>query len=116
MPTISTNGRLRRARAWYVLTYPAPTIPTLILGLWDGSVTKIPYYSRLHIQGRPGDGPLRVVQFVETLNTGGLEVLAVNLATAQRKAGHSPSIYTLFEAGDLAQRAREQGIPVTAFR
>jgi glycosyltransferase involved in cell wall biosynthesis len=59
---------------------------------------------------------LRVVQFVETLNTGGLEVLAVNLATAQRKAGHSPSIYTLFEAGDLAQRAREQGIPVTAFR
>src|ERR1039458_169724 len=31
MPTISTNGRLRRARAWCAETYPAPTKPTFTL-------------------------------------------------------------------------------------
>src|SRR5271157_2935002 len=31
MPTISTNGRLRSARAWCAATYPAPTSPTFTL-------------------------------------------------------------------------------------
>jgi glycosyltransferase involved in cell wall biosynthesis len=70
----------------------------------------------LHIEDSAAGGPLRVVQFVETLNTGGLEVLAVNLAIAQREAGHFASIYTLFEAGDLADRARDAGVYVVAFR
>src|SRR5437899_5677258 len=33
MPMISMKGRLRRARAWYALTYPAPTRPTRVLRL-----------------------------------------------------------------------------------
>jgi glycosyltransferase involved in cell wall biosynthesis len=59
--------------------------------------------------------PLRIVQIVETLAVGGLETMAMNLAIAQRRAGHTPAIYTIFEAGALASRAEATGVPVTAF-
>jgi glycosyltransferase involved in cell wall biosynthesis len=59
--------------------------------------------------------PLRIVQLVETLAVGGLETMAVNLAIAQKRAGHSPSIYTIFAPGALAARAEEAGVPVVPF-
>ncbi len=59
--------------------------------------------------------PLRIVQIVESLDVGGLEVTAVNLAIAHRKAGHFPAIYTIFEPGALAGQAIAAGIPVVSF-
>lgn len=59
--------------------------------------------------------PLRIVQIVETLALGGLEVMALNLAVAHRKAGHDSSIYTVFEPGALAKDALAAGIPVLPF-
>jgi glycosyltransferase involved in cell wall biosynthesis len=58
---------------------------------------------------------MRIVQLVETLETGGLERIAVDLALAQKKAGHSPMLYCMFTAGPLADEARAAGIPVTEF-
>lgn len=58
---------------------------------------------------------LRIVQLLESLNVGGLERLAVDLAVAQKAAGHQPAIYCVFQAGALAPEAEAAGIPVTAF-
>jgi glycosyltransferase involved in cell wall biosynthesis len=59
--------------------------------------------------------PLRIVQIVETLAVGGLEVLAVNLAIAHRNAGHFSAIYTVFEPGSLEKKALAAGVPVIPF-
>ena len=59
--------------------------------------------------------PLRIVQIVETLAVGGLEVMAVNLAIAHRNAGHFSAIYTVFEPGALEKDARAAGVPVIPF-
>jgi glycosyltransferase involved in cell wall biosynthesis len=59
---------------------------------------------------------VRIVQLVETLNVGGLETMAVDLAIAHRNAGHDSTIYTVFEDGPLADRAREAGVPVVCFK
>ena len=59
---------------------------------------------------------LHIVQIVESLEIGGLERMAIDLATAHRNAGHASSIYTVFEPGALASQAEAAGIPVTAFR
>ena len=58
---------------------------------------------------------MRIVQLVETLETGGLERIAVDLAMAQKKAGDSPILYCMFTGGPLAEEARAAGIPVTEF-
>jgi glycosyltransferase involved in cell wall biosynthesis len=52
---------------------------------------------------------------VETLETGGLERIAVDLARAQQQAGDVPMLYCLFTGGPLADEARAAGIPVTEF-
>jgi glycosyltransferase involved in cell wall biosynthesis len=58
---------------------------------------------------------MRIVQLVETLETGGLERVAVDLALSQQKAGHTPILYCMFRGGTLADQAREAGIPVFEF-
>ena len=58
---------------------------------------------------------MRIVQLVETLETGGLERIAVDLALAQQKAGHTPILYCMFSGGPLADEARAAGIPVIEF-
>jgi glycosyltransferase involved in cell wall biosynthesis len=58
---------------------------------------------------------MRIVQLVETLVIGGLERIAVDLARAQKRAGHSPMLYCMFMGGPLADEARAAGIPVTEF-
>ena len=49
------------------------------------------------------------------MKVGGLEVMALNLAIAHRKAGHFSAIYTVFEPGELEPQARAAGIPVIPF-
>jgi glycosyltransferase involved in cell wall biosynthesis len=59
---------------------------------------------------------LRIVQLVEDLKLGGLERLAVDLAIAQKQAGHQLSVYCLHHAGPLAASLQAAGIPVVAFQ
>ena len=54
---------------------------------------------------------LRIVQLIETLETGGAEKLVVVLAGALAKAGHQPCIMTLAGLGPLSVGV-EPGIPV----
>jgi glycosyltransferase involved in cell wall biosynthesis len=61
------------------------------------------------------DSALRIVQVVENLELGGLESMAVDLAMAQRQAGHHVTVYCLHAAGPLAERLEAAGIPVAAF-
>jgi glycosyltransferase involved in cell wall biosynthesis len=58
---------------------------------------------------------MRIVQLVETLETGGLERIAVDLALSQQKAGHASILYCMFDGGPLADEARAAGIPVFEF-
>jgi len=58
---------------------------------------------------------MRIVQLVETLETGGLERIAVDLAMTQKKAGHTPILYCMFKGGPLADEARAAGVPVIEF-
>jgi glycosyltransferase involved in cell wall biosynthesis len=58
---------------------------------------------------------VRIVQLVETLETGGLERIAVDLAHSQKKAGHAPILYCMFRGGPFADEARAAGIPVFEF-
>jgi glycosyltransferase involved in cell wall biosynthesis len=53
---------------------------------------------------------------VEDLELGGLERLAVDLAVAQKRAGHQLFFYCLFQAGPLAASLEAAGIPVVTFR
>jgi len=59
---------------------------------------------------------VRIVQLVEDLELGGLERLAVDLALAQRKAGHQVTVYCLYGAGPLAEPVKAAGIPVVPFQ
>jgi glycosyltransferase involved in cell wall biosynthesis len=58
---------------------------------------------------------VRIVQLVEDLELGGLERLAVDLALAQKQAGHEVLVYCLFHAGPLAAGLEAAGIPVAPF-
>jgi glycosyltransferase involved in cell wall biosynthesis len=58
---------------------------------------------------------VRIVQLVETLEMGGLERLAVDLALAQHSAGHQVSVYCLFSAGPLRAPLEAAAIPVIEF-
>jgi glycosyltransferase involved in cell wall biosynthesis len=52
---------------------------------------------------------------VETLDVGGLERLAVDLALALRDSGHQNAVYCLFRAGRLRRDLDDAGIPVAEF-
>jgi glycosyltransferase involved in cell wall biosynthesis len=58
---------------------------------------------------------VRIVQLVEDLELGGLERLAVDLALAQKSAGHELLFYCLHGAGPLAAALAEAGIAVVPF-
>jgi len=59
--------------------------------------------------------PLRIVEIVESLDVGGLERMALQLAIAHWKAGHSSAIYTVFGPGALEGEARSAGVRVVSF-
>jgi glycosyltransferase involved in cell wall biosynthesis len=58
---------------------------------------------------------MRIVHFVEDLNLGGLERMALDLARQQKVAGHSVWIYCLYGRGSLAEKAEATGITVRSF-
>ena len=58
---------------------------------------------------------MRIVQLVETLEVGGMERLAVDLAVTQRANGHQVSMYCLLGAGPLSAELEKAGIPVVEF-
>lgn len=58
---------------------------------------------------------MRIVQLIESLDLGGLERMAVDLALAQHAAGHQVFLYCLFGAGVLRAELDERGIPIVTF-
>jgi len=58
---------------------------------------------------------MRIVQFVNNLDLGGLERLVVDLARCQLAEGHQPIIYCLAHPGRLAAEAAGMGIGVRSF-
>ncbi len=58
---------------------------------------------------------MRIVQFVNNLDMGGLERLVLDLAQCQLANGHEPAIYCLTHPGRLASEAERSGIKVRAF-
>jgi glycosyltransferase involved in cell wall biosynthesis len=58
---------------------------------------------------------VRIVQLVESLELGGLERMALDLARALKAEGHQVSIWCLFHRGFLAAEAEASGIRVDAF-
>ena len=59
---------------------------------------------------------MRIVQFVNNLDMGGLERLAVDLARCQLAEGHWAAIYCLTHPGRLAAEAAGMGISVHSFQ
>lgn len=57
---------------------------------------------------------LDIVHVVENLERGGLERMVIDLAIAQRDAGHRSRVVCLFESGALAGELQAQGIDVQA--
>jgi glycosyltransferase involved in cell wall biosynthesis len=64
----------------------------------------------------PVAGPLDIVHVVENLERGGLERMVIDLAVAQKTAGHRCRVVCLFEPGALAGELDAQGIGVHACR
>ncbi len=58
---------------------------------------------------------MRILQLVATLDVGGLERLAIDLARQHALAGHETSICCMQHRGALASAAEDNGIPVDAF-
>jgi glycosyltransferase involved in cell wall biosynthesis len=58
---------------------------------------------------------MRIVQVVESLDLGGVERLAIQLATAERARGHDCSIYCIFRSGVQSALAQKRGIRVRCF-
>jgi len=58
---------------------------------------------------------MRIVQFVTNLDMGGLERLAVDLASCQLAEGHQPFIYCLTHPGRFAPEVEAMGIGVRSF-
>jgi glycosyltransferase involved in cell wall biosynthesis len=55
---------------------------------------------------------VRIVQLVETLEVGGLERMAVDLALRQQQAGNRVAVYCLFGAGPMRRELDAATIPV----
>src|SRR5450755_4155346 len=58
---------------------------------------------------------MRIVQFVNNLDMGGLERFVLDLAQCQLAEGHEPAIYCLTHPGRLAAEAERSGIKVHSF-
>ena len=58
---------------------------------------------------------LRIAQLLNSLEVGGAERMALNLAISESHAGHAPLLYSIEREGVLASEARAEGIPVTCF-
>lgn len=58
---------------------------------------------------------MRIVQFVNNLDLGGLERLVVDLAQCQLAEGHQATIYSLTHPGRLAAEAAGMGICIRSF-
>jgi len=58
---------------------------------------------------------MKIVQLVQTLDIGGLERLAIDLALRQKIDGDEPSLYCTLHSGLLARQAEAAGIPVHVF-
>ncbi len=59
---------------------------------------------------------MRIVQMIETLEVGGMERIAVDLALAQHDAGHHTAVYCLLGAGPLQAELDRAGVPVAVFQ
>ena len=57
---------------------------------------------------------MRITHVVENLNRGGLERVVIDLALAQKAAGHDCRVVCLYEEGLLAGELRAEGIAVDA--
>jgi glycosyltransferase involved in cell wall biosynthesis len=57
---------------------------------------------------------MKITHFVENLERGGLERVVINLALAQRDAGHDCRVLCLFQQGALAGELLAEGIAVQA--
>lgn len=58
---------------------------------------------------------MRIIQLLPSLEVGGMERLAIDLAQQQKVQGHDPEIYCTSHAGQLAPEAQEAGVPVHTF-
>jgi glycosyltransferase involved in cell wall biosynthesis len=58
---------------------------------------------------------MKIVQLLPSLDLGGMERLAVDLARQQKAEGHEPSIYCASHAGQLAPEAEAARVPVHSF-
>src|SRR5215471_7775323 len=63
-----------------------------------------------------GDGGVRVLHLVDTLNIGGTESQLVQLALRTQGAGHDVTVGCLRAEGLLLQALQQAGIPVVEFR
>jgi glycosyltransferase involved in cell wall biosynthesis len=59
---------------------------------------------------------MKIVQLLPSLDLGGMERLAVDLARQQKSEGHGPSIYCTSHPGHLAPEAEAAHVPVHSFR
>lgn len=62
-----------------------------------------------------GLSKMRIIQVVESLDLGGVERLAIQLAAAERARGHDCNIYCVFQSGAQASVATERGIRLRCF-
>ena len=58
---------------------------------------------------------MKIVQLLPSLDLGGMERLAVDLARQQKSEGHQPSIYCTSHAGQFAPEAEAADVPVHSF-
>jgi glycosyltransferase involved in cell wall biosynthesis len=58
---------------------------------------------------------MKIVQLLPSLELGGMERLAVDLASQQKAEGHEPSIYCTSHRGQLSSELRSADIPVHSF-
>jgi glycosyltransferase involved in cell wall biosynthesis len=58
---------------------------------------------------------MKIVQLLPSLDLGGMERLAVDLALQQKSEGHEASIYCTSHAGEFAPEAEAAGVPVHSF-
>lgn len=68
----------------------------------------------MSVAGNSGTATLDIAHVVENLERGGLERMVIDLALAQRAAGHRCRVACLFEPGALAHELETQGIEVHA--
>ena len=58
---------------------------------------------------------MKIVQLLPSLDLGGMERLAVDLARQQKAEGHEPSIYCTSHPGQFAPEAKAANVPVHSF-